>query len=249
MNQYWEREDKQMLLVGHRGVKALAPENTMESFRLALDYGLDGIETDVWMTKDGELVLIHDESVDRTTNGTGLVRDMTYPELGRLDAGSYFDKAFSGAKIPLLDELFDLVRGRDTLLNIEVKDERFETLEKVMNLIDAHGLFDRIVIASFNPSVTSRAAEQYGVKTQGFPPALYKAAWHDGIYDKMYAVGIPMALLTGELVADYRTRGIKPWCWCPDTKDAVRQAIACGAVLATVNDPRPALAIRQEVHE
>lgn len=79
-----------MKLVGHRGLKSLAPENTIPSFQLAIDYALDGIEVDVWMSRDGELVLIHDETVDRTCEGSGKVTEMTAAELKRLDAGSKF---------------------------------------------------------------------------------------------------------------------------------------------------------------
>jgi len=87
-------------IIGHRGIPHLTPENTMASFRAAVENGADGLETDVQMTKDGELVLIHDETLDRTTNGKGLVLTHTLSELKSLDAGSKFDPAFKNEKYP-----------------------------------------------------------------------------------------------------------------------------------------------------
>ena len=232
-----------MKLVGHRGVRALSPENTLPSFQLAVDYNLDGIETDVWMTKDGELVLIHDATVDRTTDGSGRVTEMTLAELRRLDAGAHFASNFKNVRIPLLSEFLDLVKDNEILLNIELKDYRREALNKTIAMVEAHGLRDRIVITSFSPDVTTWAVKDHKLRTQGFPPASYGENYNEAVYDEMYAVGIPMNELTKELVDHYTVRGIEAWCWCPDTDEAVRQAIASGAVLATVNDPRPALRI------
>ena len=91
------------LIYGHRGASGHAPENTLEAFRLSMDMGADGFELDVHMSLDGELVVIHDESVDRTTNGTGLVRDLTLAQLKELDASCGMD-AYRGAKIPTLEK-------------------------------------------------------------------------------------------------------------------------------------------------
>ena len=99
------RESGRPLLGGHRGNPAEEPENTLASFRSALDLGCDMVECDVHMAADGELVVIHDETVDRTTNGSGLVRDLTVAQLRQLDAGQ-------GERLPLLDELLQLVAGR-----------------------------------------------------------------------------------------------------------------------------------------
>ena len=98
------------LIYGHRGASGHAPENTLPSFRLAMDMGADGFELDVHMSKDGELVIIHDKTVDRTTNGTGAVKDMTLAELKALDAGGWKGVEFEGLKIPTFREFMELIK-------------------------------------------------------------------------------------------------------------------------------------------
>ena len=140
------------LIYGHRGASGHAPENTLEAFRLAMDMGADGFELDVHMSKDGQLVVIHDESVDRTTDGTGLVRDLTLAELKALDA-SYGMGAYRGAKIPTLGEVFDLIRDTRHIVNVEVKtDEWFypQIEEKCLALAKEKDVEERVIYSSFN---------------------------------------------------------------------------------------------------
>ena len=140
------------LIYGHRGASGYAPENTLEAFRLAMEMGADGFELDVHMSKDGALVVIHDESVDRTTDGTGLVRDLTLAQLKALDA-SFGMETYKGAKIPTLDEVFDLIRDTRHIVNVEVKtDEWFypQIEEKCLALAKEKGVEDRVIYSSFN---------------------------------------------------------------------------------------------------
>ena len=140
------------LIYGHRGASGHAPENTLPSFRLAMDMGADGFELDVHMSKDGELVVIHDETVDRTTNGTGLVRDLTLAQLKELDACNGMEN-YRGAKIPTLAEVFDLIRDTHHIVNVEVKtDEWFypQIEEKCLALAKEKGVEDRVIYSSFN---------------------------------------------------------------------------------------------------
>ena len=140
------------LILGHRGACGYAPENTLEAFRLALQQGADGYELDVHMTSDGELVVIHDETVDRTTNGTGLVRDLTLGQIKALDASCGMD-AYRGAKIPTLREALELVKGTNHIVNIEIKtDEWFYPglEEKCLALVQELGMEAQIVYSSFN---------------------------------------------------------------------------------------------------
>ncbi|MGZ0212993.1 MAG: glycerophosphodiester phosphodiesterase [Actinomycetales bacterium] len=110
------------LILGHRGAMAYAPENTLEAFELCADQGADGMEIDIHTTRDGVIVAIHDDTVDRTSNGTGRVCDLDFAELRQLDFGSGLPGDFAGAHIPTLEEILDLVARRDLVLNIEVKD-------------------------------------------------------------------------------------------------------------------------------
>ena len=100
------------IILGHRGASGHAPENTLEAFKLAMDMGAEGFELDVHLSKDGELVVIHDETVDRTTNGKGLVWEKTLAELKELDACNKME-AYRGAKIPTLREVYELIRDTD----------------------------------------------------------------------------------------------------------------------------------------
>lgn len=118
---YNERCHMQPLIEAHRGDSANAPENTLAAFARALKLGVPSIELDVHPTKDGTLVVIHDETVDRTADGSGRVWDMTVAELLRLDVGVRFGKAFSGERIPQLSEVLRMVAPTRTLLNVEIK--------------------------------------------------------------------------------------------------------------------------------
>lgn len=140
------------LIYGHRGASGYAPENTLESFRLSMEMGADGFELDVHMSLDGELVVIHDESVDRTTNGTGLVRNLTLAQLKGLDASCGME-AYQGARIPTLGEVFDLIRDTHHIVNVEIKtDEWFypQLEEKCLALAKEKGVEDRVIYSSFN---------------------------------------------------------------------------------------------------
>ena len=141
----------------HRGVMALQPENTMSAFRLALDAGADGIETDVHLTKDGELVLIHDETLERTTDGSGLVSSYTLDELRKFNAGV---RSSQQEVIPTLQELLELVRGESIRLNLEVKTDvlRYVGIEsRLLDIIDSSGIDpSRVLFSSFNHETIHR---------------------------------------------------------------------------------------------
>lgn len=111
---------KDFKVIAHKGASGIAPENTLAAFKLALDMDVDMIELDVRHTKDEEIVVFHDQTLDRTTNGTGAVHDYTLEELRELDAGSWFDSKYSGEKIPTLKEALDLIDGKCKVL-IEIK--------------------------------------------------------------------------------------------------------------------------------
>ncbi len=142
-----------ILNLSHRGANRVAPENTLAAFEAALEMEADGVELDVMLSKDGEVVVIHDYEVDRTTDGHGRVKDMTLAELKALDAGSWFGEEFAGQRIPTLQEAIDLVARRG-LINIELKTESLGTdgLEaKVAQIIKDNDLYDRVIVSSFNP--------------------------------------------------------------------------------------------------
>lgn len=140
-------------IFAHRGAKAVAPENTLPAFERALAMGVDGIELDVHCSKDGQLVVIHDESLERTTSGTGKVSDYTAAQLAKIDAGSYFNPAFAGTGVPTLAEVFDLV-GNRCRVNVELKSDDpngGDQAEPLIAMIKARNLYDQVIVSSFNP--------------------------------------------------------------------------------------------------
>jgi glycerophosphoryl diester phosphodiesterase len=144
---------KRVLNFAHRGASAAAPANTLTAFRLAAEMGADGIELDVQLSRDGEVVVIHDFTVDCTTDGRGAVRRMTLAQLRELDAGSWFDPAFAGERIPTLQEVFDTV-GHRLLVNVEIKSLpglNWGIEAEVVRLIEDKNLVHRVIASSFNP--------------------------------------------------------------------------------------------------
>ena len=143
-------------IFAHRGSKGPHPENTLASFKEAVRVGSDGIELDVHLTKDGHLVVIHDETVDRTTNGTGEIRNLTLAEIKAMDAGSWFHNKYAGEKIPTLEEVLLLLTelGFNGQLNIELKTDVIQykgLVEKCLALQSAKDWPFAIVYSSFNP--------------------------------------------------------------------------------------------------
>lgn len=138
-------EPTRPLIVAHRGLLQHAPENTLANFRACLELRL-GFEFDMQRTKDGQLVCIHDDTVNRTTNGTGKVADMTLEDIRRLDAGSWFDSKFAGEKVPTIEEVVKLVadhRQQEVLIAVDLKGEGVE--QEVVRLAEQHKVLHRLL--------------------------------------------------------------------------------------------------------
>ncbi|WP_019635417.1 glycerophosphodiester phosphodiesterase [Paenibacillus fonticola] len=143
----------QIINFAHRGASGHCPENTMISFKRALELGATGIETDVQMTKDGHLVLIHDETLKRTAGSAEWVKDVTLEELKSKDAGVWFHEDYRGEKIPTLDELLAWVKPLDIVVNLELKNGliRYPEIEKkLIAAVRSYELSERVIISSFN---------------------------------------------------------------------------------------------------
>lgn len=129
-------------VIGHRGGRAMAPENTLAAFRNAIKLGIDYVEIDVRATKDGHLVIMHDGTVDRTTNGTGAVKEMDFDAIRALDAGSKFDPGYANERVPTLDEVLDLCHNK---INVYM-DHKEAPTEQIFAAIKKHGMEKQVVI-------------------------------------------------------------------------------------------------------
>ncbi|MBM7715409.1 glycerophosphoryl diester phosphodiesterase [Bacillus thermophilus] len=226
-------------VAAHRGYSAEYPENTLLAFQKAVDLGVDMIEFDLRLSKDNVVVIIHDDTVDRTTNGTGMVNDLTLKELKELDAGE-------GEKIPTLEEFCESLQPyAELLFNVEIKpcDQAIEVADRTVELLKKYDFLDRCVFTSFDAEVITHLHDKYNVKTQGFPgeKMLHYIPGEDGTISKIWAIGMSMKLLNPELVQSYKAKGKLAWCYCPDDMEQVKYALDCGVTLLTCNDLLPAL--------
>lgn len=241
-------EQENITVAGHRGFKTNYPENTILSFVEALKLGVDMLEIDLNLTRDKEIVLIHDLTVDRTTDGSGLVRDYSLEEIKKLDAGAWFGEEFKNLRVPTLQELVDVLKDYpEILLNVEIKDRTHEMVDATMELLERENLVSRCVFTCFDAEIVGYMYDKYQAKTQGFPDFKMDnfVEGEAGTYSKMWAVGIEMGVLTPELVQEFKDRGILAWSYCPDTDEQVEKSIECGVSLMTCNNPEPALRIAQ----
>ena len=180
------------LIIAHRGYSLRYPENTLTAFEKAIESGVQMIELDVTLTRDRKLLVIHDETLDRTTNGRGRVADHTLAELKGLDAGGWFADRFSGEPIPTLAEVLAGVAGR-VAVNIEIKPETYEAHHpedaverQVWNLLRNQNVLGDVLVSSFDFRVLSEIARMER------PPALAcltEGAADDGIFDACQKIG------------------------------------------------------------
>jgi glycerophosphoryl diester phosphodiesterase len=214
-------------IIGHRGACGYAPENTFASFDLALTLGADGLETDIHRTRDGELVLTHDDRVDRTTNGQGLVSDLTLAEIKALDAGNWFGPSFAGQRIPSLDEFLARYAGRTPLLDLEIKAPDVE--QQVVEAVKRHGAVGTAILKSFNFDWVKRASELLPKAascwlTYPFDEAIIQRAKEAGFTE----IGPAVETATPELVAYAHSLRLLVRGWKVGSKELMRRAYALG---------------------
>ncbi|HEV2356361.1 MAG TPA: glycerophosphodiester phosphodiesterase family protein [bacterium] len=225
----------------HRGAPRHAPENTLASFRVALDDGARSIECDVQRTKDGHLMVIHDQTVDRTTDGHGRVGAFALDELRRLDAGRWFDPAFAGERVPLLDEAMALIRGRATL-RVEIKNAPmiYDGIEQqVLEAIHRHGMDEEVLVTSFDHESVRRIRMLSSQTPTGIiftgrlidAAAAARAAGAD-------AVCMNWAYVTADIVARAHAAGLRVFAWPVDDEDRFRHCRAAGVDGMTSNEYR-----------
>lgn len=223
------------LIYAHRGASGYAPENTFAAFDRAFDFRIDGIETDIRATRDGILVLLHDATVDRTTNGQGPVAELTLAQVQALDAGVRFGPEFAGARIPTLDAFLDRY-GRRTHFWLEIKAEGVEMA--LARAVQAHGLADRAQFTSFNYESLRRMHAGWPEARLAF---LTKEVPAD-LAGRCHAIGaeqvsIHNSNLTADLIAALRRDGLDVRTWGIADKVALRRALDLGVYGLTLNWP------------
>ncbi len=253
-----EEKNSRPMIIAHRGASAYAPENTIAAFKLAVKMGADAIELDVHQTKDGRLVVIHDETIDRTTNGNGSVSDFTLDELRKLDAGSWFDPNFEGEKIPTLEEAIEAVP--DTIIIIiELKTGSHQSPgieENVIKIIRQNKTANRVILKSFNQEVLQRLRESapeiplcyvYAFRIPFLGMIIDKGISFGSIFNVDVEYLQPhRLLLTKFFVKKARLRGFKIISWGVNSPQQIMKAINLGVDGIETDYPNRALRLLQK---
>lgn len=227
----------------HRGANADAPENTLPAFEIALEQGVDGFELDVQLTRDDHVVVIHDETLERTTDGHGWVADHSLEALRALDASTGRD-GFAGTRIPTLAEVFGLVHGSPIRLNIELKNSRiaYKGLEeRVLELVARHGLEHQVVLSSFNHYSLRHVLKLGSLVPLGalYSELLFKP-WRYAQRLGATALHPPLRATRRRLVEQSHDHGLAVHVWTANDADDIARLAAIG-VDAVITD-RPLLA-------
>lgn len=230
------------LVWAHRGASAYRPENTLEAFELAVSQKADGVELDVQLTKDGELAVVHDETLERVSNGSGFVKDYTLAELKALN----FDKThpeFAGTKMPTLKEVYELLKPTGLTVNVELKTGIFPypgIEEKVLSLAAEMGMEDRIIYSSFghqslitlkklNPSVTTGLL--YSDGWIGVPQYAKNVVGVNALHPALYHMA------DGTLIKEARALGQKVHVWTVDEPQYMKLLLDIGVDALITNVP------------
>jgi glycerophosphoryl diester phosphodiesterase len=224
-----------VLNIAHRGASSRFPENTRAAFEGAIDAGADMCELDVQLSRDGALVVIHDDTVDRTTGGHGAVAAMTLEQLKRLDAGVSFGSESKGERIPTLDEVFTFVGGR-CALNIELKSAGLE--KKVCAAIRDHDALATTIVSSFDWDALDRIRQLHpsvrvGLLASRWPVRLLGAA----TAIKAHAIHPRADIVTEDLCTAAHERLLDVYTWTVDDLDTMRKLIAYGVDGIMTNYP------------
>lgn len=227
----WLRAESQ-LIIGHRGASADAPENSLTAFALAVEQGADGIEIDVQLSADGWPMLLHDEKVDRTTNGTGAVAELTFEQCQALDCGD-------GGPIPSLDQVFEMF-GPALLYNVELKGMAWQDdglVAAVADRIESHQLEEHVLVSTFNPRILRRCRRQMSKRVA---IALLRAP---GPYKYTYLIADGQAdhphysMIDEKYMEWARKRGYRVHTWTVDEPAEARRLVELGVHGIITNKP------------
>jgi glycerophosphoryl diester phosphodiesterase len=231
----------QVGIVSHRGAAALAPENTLAAFRLAIEQGVDFIEADVRLTAEGVPVLMHDPELDRTTDGQGLVEERTLDQVRALDAGSWFDAAYAGEQVPTLEEFVTMLVPAPTRAFVELKGEwEPEQTAAVLDLMRSHGLTSRVVFESFElPNLELLRLQGPEFATMLLTRELNEEMLETAIELQVSAIGAKESLFleSPDFAADIHEAGIGAMAYTLNTPEQWEQAVEVGIDFIITDDP------------
>ena len=241
-----------VLVTAHRGFSGDAPENTLAAFKKAMEVGSDMIELDVRFSKDGQIVVMHDDTLDRTANGRGKVSDYTLKELKQFDAGSWFAPQFSGEHIPTLVEVLELAKGK-IRVNIEIKDESLgrykitDLADRALQEVKKAGMEDQVIYVSFYPVALERIQERDSRLWVGL---LYHRPWnslHEVTGGKSFPVlGLRNSYLTKGKIDKIHQQGMKVNVYTVNSEEEMEQFIRWGVDGIITNHPDRLIKILQK---
>jgi glycerophosphoryl diester phosphodiesterase len=230
------------LVIAHRGASSYAPENTLAAFDLALQMGVRHLELDVHLTCDGHLVVLHDDTLERTTNGAGAVAQHTLAALQALDAGAWFGDAFAGERIPTLDQVLARYRGR-AHLHTELKGRTAHLAQRTADLVRAHDMAAYVTMTSFHKA----HLEEMRAYAPEFPLGWLVGEVSDAILAQAQELGCTQLCprapgITPALVRRLHAAGLVVRAWGVANEALMRQVVEAGADGMTVNFPDQLLA-------
>lgn len=233
-----------LMIGGHRGMSEKYPENTLPAVIHAAELGVDLIEIDIYLSKDGIPVLAHDQKLERCSNGTGLVYEKTLRELKQLDFGGFKGEAFRDTRLPTLEEFFQVMLGYpDVLIDVDVKPypDDVRCARKAVELAERMGILDRCIFNSIDCDVVDALYHLVGRRIVGapdfYPEIRNFRPGPDGTFSQLWAVCVPYKDLTKEVADRFRSYGLTVVCTPADTEEQVRHALECGVKLPLCNAP------------
>lgn len=230
-------------VIGHRGAAGHAPENTFAAFDRGLDLGVDGVETDIRATRDGVLVLLHDATVDRTTDGTGAVAELTWEQVSRLDAAARFvpaggaggSQGFGPQRVPRLDAFLDRYGGRTTF-RLEIKARGVEAA--AVRQVRARRLLESVVFTSFQlPALEAARLAAPEAQMAYLARALDRAAIDEALRVEANEIAPRADTVTPEGLELARAAGLRVWAWGIKDRETLRHAVAAGIGGCTLDWP------------
>lgn len=247
-------ENGRMYVGGHRGFRAEYPENTLISYEAAARLGVDMLEVDIVLSKDGVPMMMHDRILDTVTDGTGTVDSLTVRELKKLDVGIKKSPAFAGTRMSTFEEFLDWLEAYpEMLINVEIKEQThaYECVESLVQSIEKHGISDRVIFNALDMQVLRCIHDQYHFPIQcvgGERYLKFARNFDPSIHDLAFAIALHRDDVTADTVAKYRAKGALVWAALTNDEESCRKVIDLGVRCCVCDDPRACLSVAKKLH-